>query len=89
MDVFTIFRTVYPGDTISTRWSAVDKVTTEAGEELCKSECYYMQYESGNMYKLTLLYPDGDGHVSPTAFYAELLDLEDVPQKVWDELQAQ
>lgn len=89
MDVFTILRTVYPGDTISTRWSTVNKVTTETGEQLCRTECYYMHYESGNMYKLTLLYPDGDGHVAPTAFNAELLDLEEVPQKVWDELDAQ
>jgi hypothetical protein len=86
MDVFTILRTVYPGETISTRWSAVKMVSDGDGGELCRTTCYYMHYPSGNIYLLTLLYPDGDGRVVPTAFYAEYIAPEDVPDSVWESL---
>lgn len=86
MDVFTIYRTIYPGETLSTRWTPVKWVEDGDGNELCLSTCYYMHIPSGNMYKITMIYPDGDGHVAPFAFYAEYIAPEDVPDSVWESL---
>lgn len=86
MDAFTILHTIHPDNTISTNWTAVKMVTDAYGIELCMTSCYYMQYESGNFYKLTLLYPQGDGRVLPSAFSAEFVPLEEVPDSVWSKL---
>lgn len=86
MDVFTIVRTVYPGDTNSTPWSAVKIVEDTDGTKLSKTTCYYNPDFNDNVYLLTLLYPYEEDDPMPVAFYAELVEPGDIPESVKSKL---